>query len=190
MKKILLASVAGAGLLASCGGTVITDNGAYVSATGIKTEFRTAGGQYVACDNVLQNGQQRAGENQVAVYFNAGGNVSSLNVNLRGNTSSAYDGNYSATFGGSQLTNVGSEKYKVIFDANPANGLLPQAIIVNPVKRPVKIVNVENRAGSFYAALTLNADGQSGTASTQLLNGGNIPVYSNCYVQSMTEETL
>ncbi|SEI65669.1 hypothetical protein SAMN04488058_101257 [Deinococcus reticulitermitis] len=190
MKKILLASVAGAGLLASCGSTYV--DGGYVEAREIRTEYRTASGQYVACDNVLQNGQQQAASNQVAVYFDAAGSISSLNVNLRGNTINDYDDNYSATFTGSQLASVGNGSYKAVFQAEPGTGLLPQAITVNPAPKTVKIVSVSGTpAGSFYAALTLSNGTDTGTASTQLLGTkGNIPVYSNCTVQSVTTETL
>ena len=189
MKKILLASVAGAGLLASCGGTVIT-GGAVATLTNIKTEYRTQDNRYVACGNVLENGAQQSANNQVAIYFDASGEVDTINLNLRGNTDSTFDGNYSKTLYNTDYTALNNNSYKVIFDAKPETGLLPQAIVVNPVKRTVKIVTVDNYAGSFYAALTLNSNGQSGTATTKALPGGNIPVYSNCYVQIVTDETL
>lgn len=187
---MLLAAVGLSGVLASCGSVVVND-GAVAQVSGIRTEYRLSNGQFVGCDNVLNNGVQGIARTQVAVYFNVTGNVQSVGVGLRGNTSSSYDGNYNANFSGSDFDSTGGNSYKVTFDASPANGgFLPQAIVVNPVDRTVKVVTAENLGGSFYADLTISNGTSSATASTRSLSNGNIPVYANCYVQSTTNETI
>lgn len=191
MKKVLLAAVGLSGVLASCGGSVVVGDGAIARVNGIRTEYRLSNGQFVGCDNILNNGVQGIASTQVAVYFDVAGTVQSGAVGLRGNTSSAYDGNYNTTFSGSDLDAIGGSSYKITFDANPANGgFLPQAIVVNPTDRNVKIVSVSNPGGSFYADLTISNGSGSATASTRSLSNGNIPVYTNCYVQATTNETI
>lgn len=194
MKKVLLAAVGLSGVLASCGSVAVGD-GAFAQVTQIRTEYRY-NGQFIGCDNVLSGTQQLPGSTQVAVYFNAGGSIRSVDVGLRGITDDEYNGNYNGTFTGNQFDSVGGNSYKVTFDANPATGgFLPQAIIVNPTDRTVKNVTatgrVANGNGGFYAELTLNTATDSGTVSTETLgSAGNIPVYTNCYVQSTTNETI
>lgn len=190
MKKVLLAAVGLSGVLASCGSVAVGD-GAIAQVTGIRTEYRLSNGQFVGCDNVLNNGVQGIARTQVAVYFNVTGTVQSVSVGLRGNTDNRYDGNYNATFSGSEFDSIGGNSYKVSFDASPATGgFLPQAIVVNPVDRTVKLVTAENLVGSFYADLTIRNATDSATASTRSLGNGNIPVYTNCYVQRDTGETI
>lgn len=190
MKKVLLAAVGLSGVLASCGSVAVGD-GAIAQVTGIRTEYRLSNGQFVGCDNVLNNGVQGIARTQVAVYFNVTGTVQSVSVGLRGNTDNRYDGNYNATFSGSEFDSIGGNSYKVSFDASPDNGgFLPQAIVVNPVDRFVKIVTVNNLGGSFYADLTIRNATDSATASTRSLGNGNIAVYNNCYVQATTNETI
>lgn len=191
---MLLAAAGLSGLLASCGSATFQD-GAFAQVTQIRTEYRF-NGQFIGCDNVLSGTTQLPGSTQVAVYFNAGGNINSVNVRLRGNTTSDDDNNYSGTFSGNQFDSVGGNSYKVTFDANPATGgFLPQAIIVNPVDRTVKTVTATGRTnggvGSFYAELTLNTTTDTGTINTRALGtAGNIPTYANCYVQGDTGETI
>lgn len=188
MKKLLLAAIAATGLLASCGDTASTGD-ASAKITDIKTEFRTSNGTYVACGNLLSNNQQFVPDNQVGVYFTANGSISSVNIALVGNTSNQTNG-YVATASGTQLQSLGTDRFKVIFDAKADGAMLPQSIVVNPVARYVKIVSVENYVGLFHAELTLNTPSGSATATTQYLSNGNIPIYANCYFVSETTETL
>lgn len=158
--------------------------------TGIKTEYRTASGQYVACDETSLG----ATKTQVAVYFTAAGTISSVDIGLKGQTTSAYDANYTVTYTGSQLAQTGGNSFKAVFDADSTVGLLPQAITVTPAARTVKIVSVSSTdwvGGGFYADLQLNTPYGSDTASTSSLGTlGNIPVYSYCAVIGTTSEEL
>ncbi|WP_135229417.1 hypothetical protein [Deinococcus fonticola] len=186
MKKLLLAAIGATGLLASCGNASVGD--ASVELTGIKTEYRTVGGTYVACDETSAG----SSKTQVGVYFTAQGTISSVDIALKGKTTSQYDSNYMTNVTGAKLASIGGNDFKVVFDADSTVGLLPQAIIVNPAARTVKIVSVlpSDNVGSFYASLKLNTPAGSDTASTQLIANGYIPVYQYCTVLSTTAETL
>lgn len=187
MKKLLLA-LAGAGLLASC--NTVSTGGGSATVEQIRTEYRlgSPSGPFVACDQV--NGVDAA--TQVKVYFTASGTVDSVDIALIGNTDNRYDGNYTARATGAQLASLGGNRFTVAFDANPGTGLLPQAIVVNPVARTVKVVNATTqKAGSFRADLTLNTPNGSGTATSQFLgDAGNIGVYQGCSLVTTTNENI
>ncbi len=191
MKKIfLLAAVSATGLLASCGGGTNTGD-ASASISQLKTEYRDSNGRYVACDTLFDRGVSISNKTQVGVYFTAQGTVQSVDIGLRGNSSTGYDGNYNTTASGTQLANIGGNNFKVIFDADAAQYLLPQSITVNPTARYIKNVAVSNNVGSFHADLTLNSATGTGTATSRYLGTpGNIPVYSSCSLISTTTETL
>ena len=184
MKKTLLFFGAGV-LLAGCGSTQV--GSATLTITDLRTEYRTAGGQYVACDNVANLDGSTTQKTQVAVSFSASGNVSSVRVALHGNTTSQYDNNYVATFSGDQLNGLGGNDFKAIFDADATQAVLPQSIVVNPAQRPIKIVTpVGTSSGSFRTDVTLTNGSNSGTA----FGTTNIAVYSSCNVVSTTNEQL
>ena len=127
----------------------------------------------------------------MGVYFSASGSIASVDIGLRGNTSSAYDGNYNASASGALLAGIGGNNFKVIFDADAATNLLPQSIIVNPALRTIKYVATSGYVGEFHTELTLNSATSSAKASSRNLGtAGNIPVYSTCAITSTTSETL
>ncbi|ULH15942.1 hypothetical protein MF271_04745 [Deinococcus sp. KNUC1210] len=185
-----------AGLLASCGSVGGTGDGSaslYVS--DVKTEYRTADGTYVGCDNVSNT--STPSQTTVATTFTLAGSISAVNVNLKGNSNGDYDNNYNATFYPGDITNAGAQSYKATFVADSSlpnsTGFLPQSvhpqgIVVNPnTTTYVKLVTTDSPQGSFRSVVTVTSTtGQviSGTANR------TIPVYSGCNVISTTTETL
>ncbi len=116
-----------------------------------------------------------------------------MDVGLRGNTSNTYDGNYNSTVSGSQLASLGGNSFRLTFDANPATGgFLPQAIVVTPVRDRVKVVTATNKSGSFYAALGVNTGSANYSFNSRFITPGqgNVDVYTNCTVQSVTNEDV
>lgn len=193
MKKMLLGAVGLSAVLASCGTGVAPDGSGSGSVTSVRTEYRTEGGQFVACDNY----NNATATTQVSVYFNVSGNVQYVDVALRGNTTNRYDENYKARFSGSQLASIGNGSYRVTFNANPiTGGLLPQAIIVNPARAKVKVVAVSGRAGtapnfgSFRADLSVNTGSATYNFNSRLIPGGNVDVYSTCNLIRVTNEDV
>ena len=188
-----------AGLLSACGSLAGTGDGSaslYVS--DVRTEYRDAAGNYVACDTVA-DGQTTFVRTTVATYFTLAGSISSVNINLRGNTDGRYDSNFSTTFYPGDLTNAGASSYKATFVADAQSGFLPQSvkagavstqgIVVNPVTTVYvkRVVPVGTALGSFASVVTLSSTSgrsASGTATR------SIPVYSGCNILSTTGETL
>ncbi|WP_234009154.1 hypothetical protein [Deinococcus sp. NW-56] len=188
MKKMLLGAVGLSAVLASCGVGGAPDGSGTGRVSQVRTEYRLASGQFVACDNV----NNATASTQVSVYFQVAGAVQNVTVGLRGNTTSQYDNNYSATATGQQLAAIGNGSYRLTFNANPTTGgLLPQAIIVTPTQGKVKVVTATGRAGSFHAALTVNT-GTSNYAFTSraLPTNGNVEVYTSCTIVSTTTEDV
>ena len=190
-------------LLAACGGTASTADGSVSFNTGgngaLRTEFKNAAGQYVACDSVNKLGGGTSRITTVGVYYSATGNIQSLGIGLRGVTNSTYDTNYNATVQGSDLSAISGNTYKTVFTADSSTGnYLPQAIVVNPNPNvAVKTVTTSgNSVGSFYAKLTLTTANASGVTTTVSTNSNNpttnatIPVYSSCTETITTSETL
>jgi hypothetical protein len=192
MKKMLLGGVGLSVVLASCGVGGAPDGSGSGRVSEVRTEYRTEGGQYVACDNLTTGGNTGTATTQVSVYFSVFGNVQSVDVGLRGNTTSQYDANYNATASGQQLAALGNGDYRVTFNANPATGgLLPQAIIVTPVRNKVKIVSTNStKAGSFHAALKVNTGSAMYTFNSRLIARGNVDVYPSCTVIRTTTEDV
>ncbi|WP_231881702.1 hypothetical protein [Deinococcus puniceus] len=190
MKKLLLGLVGLSAALASCGVGVAPDGSGDGRVSQLRTEYRLgASGPFIGCDNV----DNAIGSTQVSVYFSVSGGVQSVNVGLRGNTSNAYDGNYNSTVSGSQLASLGGNSFRLTFDANPATGgFLPQAIVVTPVRDRVKIVTATNKSGSFYAALSVNTGSANYSFNSRFITPGqgNVDVYTNCTVQSVTNEDV
>lgn len=185
---MLLGAVGLSAVLASCGTGIAPDGSGSGSVTQVRTEYRTASGQFVACDNV----NNVVATTQVSVYFNVSGNVQTVDVGLRGNTTSQYDANYNATATGQQLAAIGNGSYRLTFNANPATGgFLPQSIIVTPNRAKVKIVTpTSNKAGSFHAALTVNTGTATYSFSSRNILNGNVDVYPSCTVVSTTNEDV
>ena len=187
-------------VLASCGSGVTPDGSGSVNVYDLKTEYRTQDGTYVACDNTsLQNGSVTNVTN-VAVSFSLAGSITSVDVGLRGVTTSQYDGNYNATVTANQLADLGGNKFKTVFKANSVNSqflpqsLRPQGIVVNPAQVSIKTVNAFNRQmtygpGAFFASVTVQTTtGATGSGNTRFLT--TIPVYSSCNVLNDTGLTL
>ncbi len=184
MKKTLMLMGVGV-LLASCGSTQV--GSAKLTITGLRTEYRTTAGAYVACDNVAYPDGTTTSTTQVAAAFNATGDVSSVQVALHGNSTAKYDNNYVATFTREQLDAVGGNDFVALFDADASKNVLPQSITVNPARRYIKIVTpVGDSPGSFRTDITLTNEGNSGTA----FGLTNIAVYTGCNVTSKTDEQL
>lgn len=198
MKKVL-ALVGLSAVLASCGTIGVTPN-AFVNITGLRTEYRanTAAGGFVACDNVAgQNVINNTQITQVAAYFTTDGDVQQVRVQLRGDTTTENDDNYRATFTRQQLDAVNSNdgRFKAVFDADSTVGFLPtsvrpQAIVVNPVDRKVKVVQpVGQPAGRFYVTVGItDSEGNQATASSN--NVYEVPVYATCNAIATTNEDI
>lgn len=183
---MLLGAVGLSAVLASCGVGGAPDGSGNGSVSQVRTEYRLASGQFVACDNV----NNATATTQVSVYFQVAGAVRDVTVGLRGNTTSQYDNNYRATATGQQLAAIGNGSYRLTFTANPATGLLPQSIIVTPTQGKVKVVNATNRAGSFHAALTVNTGTANYGFTSRLIPNGNVDVYTTCTIVSTTGEEV
>lgn len=184
---MLLGAVGLSAVLASCGTGYAPDGSGNGSVTGVRTEYRTQSGQFVACDNL----DNVTASTQVSVYFNVAGSVQNVNVGLYGNTSSTYDSNYNTNVSGSQLAAIGNGSYRLTFNANPATGgFLPQSIIVTPTQNTVKVVAVSNRVGSFHAELAVNTGSTTYNLSSRLLAAGNVDVYTTCNLISVTNEAV
>ncbi|WP_246580378.1 hypothetical protein [Deinococcus aestuarii] len=190
MKKMLLGAVGLSALLASCGSGTAPDGSGSGRVTAVQTEYRlnSETGPFVACDNV----NNVVASTQVSVYFNVSGNVQTVDVGLRGNSTSQYDGNYNAQATGQQLAAVGNGSYRLTFDANPATGgFLPQSIIVSPVRDKVKVVSATSQqAGSFHAALSVNTGSATYSFNSRLIANGNVEVYPSCTVVRTTNEDV
>ncbi len=176
-------------LLAACG-TATTGEGT-IKFNDLKTEFKDAAGNYVACDNVTKQDGSTSKITTVGVYYTATGTISSVNIALKGSTSSAFDSNYTATVQGNNLKSIGGNDFKTVFTADASSALLPQAIVVNPNPNVfVKTVTATGKIGSFYAKLTLNtANGTASTTSTSALLPA-VSVYNNCTVTATTATQL
>ena len=183
-----------AAILASCGVGSTGDGSASLYVSDVRTEYRDTSGTYVACDNVSNDGSI-SGQTAVATYFTLAGSINSAHVNLRRNTTSQYDNNYSTTFYPGDLTNSGANSYKATFYADSVTGgFLPQSvraqgIVVNPNTTVyVKTVTTSGAAaGSFSSYVTVNSStGQSAAAAAVR----TIPVYSGCNIVASTNERL
>ncbi|WP_245576197.1 hypothetical protein [Deinococcus murrayi] len=186
MKKMLLGVVGLSAVLASCGVGGAPDGSGSGRVSEVRTEYRLASGQFVACDNV----NNMTATTQVSVYFSVAGNVQTVDVGLRGNTTSQYDNNYRTTVTGQQLAAIGNGSYRLTFTANPASGFLPQSITVNPVRAKVKLVSASNKAGSFHAALAVNTGTANYSFNSRFIPNGNVDVYTTCTVLSTTNEDV
>ena len=206
MKNVLKYALPALGLpllLAACGGTAITPDGSVsfnkAGNGALRTEFKNASGQYVACDSVNKLGGGSSSISTVGVYYSATGNIQSLQIGLRGSSgASANDDNYNVTLQGSDLKAINGSNYRTVFTADSTTGFLPQAIVVNPNPNvAVKTVTTSgNSVGSFYAALTLTTTDASGVSTTVSTSSNNpvtnatIPVFTSCTETATTAETL
>lgn len=143
MKKILLASVAGAGLLASCGGDVTVSIPDYFnggkstsltvnSVSNIRTDWKLTtdvvdqngktikAGSYLICDNKTTN---------VEADVAWTGNLSKLGLQLQGVRTGDYKNGTVYPYGG--VAGSGSTTATFVVGA----GMAPQAIVVNPVNK-------------------------------------------------------
>ncbi|GGM30295.1 hypothetical protein GCM10008956_02910 [Deinococcus arenae] len=140
MKKLMLAAVGLTGLLAGCGSFGgAPDGSGNARVVGISTEYQLAGtGQFVGCDAVTNPTDiTRATSTQVVVTFAAAGSISTVDVALKGTSSSQYD--ESQSFNVSQLGRDASGNYQVVFDFKSASGdFLPASIIVNPTPPAIR----------------------------------------------------
>jgi hypothetical protein len=196
---------AGAGLLglsmilASCGSGIAPDGSGSVRVYDLKTEYRDIQtNAYVACDNVTQLGGNTTQTTNVAVSFALSGTLTSVDVGLRGVTTTQYDGNYNVNIPTGSLSDLGGNSFKTVFTANSINGqylpqsLRAQGIVVNPAVVTIKTVNASNRVttyAGFYASVTANTStGAQATGYTPSITA--IPVYSQCKVVNDTGTPL
>ncbi|MDV6373501.1 hypothetical protein [Deinococcus arenicola] len=193
MKKMMMAAVAigMTGVLASCNTGSAPDGSGNGKIDSIRTEYKlnSASGRFVACDNVTNNGSRNK-KTEVAINLTLEGFVESIVIGLKGNSTSQYDSNFTATATGQQLANIGSGKYRVSFEANSStgSGLLPQSIVVTPTTQKVKIVTANNSLGSFYPQLKV----KTGSSRYQIddIAFGSVAVYGTCNVTSVTNEDI
>ncbi len=189
---MLLGAVGLSALLASCGSGVAPDLSGSGRVTAVRTEYRLGNesGPFIACDNY--NGATAT--TQVSVYFDVAGNVQTVDLALRGNTTSEYDENYTARFTGEQLEAVGNGSYRATFNANPiTGGLLPQSIVVNPARAKVKVVTASGRPSNtagFHAALNVDTGTATYEFNSRLVPGGNVAVYTSCTFARNTNEDV
>lgn len=192
-KLMALAGVVGvAAVLASCGSASTPDGSASLRVTDLRTEYVDAStGEYVACDNVF-GAFNSSNRTAVAVTFTTSGSVQSADIGLRGQTSTAYDGNYNSNTSSTGLTNLGNGSYKTTFYADSSTGVLPQSIVVAPANVSIKRVQPNTQAsGSFYAALTVySTTGSSASTDTRLALIKNVKVYASCNYVSDTGTAL
>ena len=174
MKKILLASVAGAGLLASCGGVVTSNPVSNLAVTSystdwqLSTDVRDQSGQiipkgtYLICDNkntkMSVGVTWQGGLQQLALQFKGytTGQTKTVATNPLNATNYSGSGTYDYTFG--PLTaplNVGGGK------------LSTQAIVVNPIST----VNVKG-----YTYVLVQGYDLGGTGSNVAQSQKAIPV--------------
>ncbi len=192
MKKMMMAAAAlgMTGILASCGSGSAPDGSAEGTITSVRTEYRmgSATGSFVACNNIVGNGD-RTQQTQVAVRFTLAGTIDSIKIGLKGNTNSERDANFTATATGQQLVDIGNGSYKVLFNANAgtADGLLPQSIVVTPTAVKVKVVTATNPLGSFYPRI----DVKTGTADFPIIAlNKTTEVFRDCTVTQTTNEDI
>lgn len=187
---MLLGAVGLSALLASCGSGVAPDLSGSGRVTAVRTEYRLGNesGPFIACDNY--NGATAT--TQVSVYFDVAGNVKTVDLALRGNTTTQYDENYKARFTREQLEAVGNGSYRATFTANPLNGLLPQSIVVGPARAKVKVVTASGRPSNtagFYAALSVDTGTATYDFNSRSIPDGNVAVYTTCtFVRNTNED--
>lgn len=189
-------------VLASCGSGVAPDGSGSVRVYDLKTEYRDIQtNSFVACDNVTQNKVPVSQTTNVAVSFALSGTLTSVDVGLRGVTTTQFDGNYNVNIPASQLSDLGGNSFKTVFTASATTGqylpqsLRPQGIVVNPARVTIKSVNASNRVsndnglGAFFARVSANTTtGAAAVGDTRYT--ATIPVYSQCDVVSDTGTPL
>lgn len=194
MKRFMMLAVVSTGLLASCNTGSAPDGSGSGTVHGIKTEFKTNEGQFVACDKVIEGDATRTTTN-LAINFSAEGSIKDIEIGLKGNKTTANDENYMFTVSGKQLKELGTSKYKMLIEANANKGPLPAGIIIKPTATKIKTVSVKDRVeggfGGFHTSLKITTDTSSfNITSRNLGTNGNIPVYGSCTVIRATDEEL
>jgi hypothetical protein len=198
----LLAMAGFTGLFSAC--SVSPDGRLVLFQPSVVTNYRTAGGAYVGCDNLFTDGQGTSATNQIRVDFTTSGAIQSARVRLFGENinDQSQDNLYIAEFsrGNDTLKERGTNSYRAYLSVRPENGeilpadarVAPQAVVVNPAPAKVTIVSVSeaNRAegnGAFRAELRGSSDAGSPTIAPP---SDPIAVYSVCTFVSQTDETL
>lgn len=194
MKRLMMLAALSTGLLASCNSGSAPDGSGSATVSQVKTEFKTADGQHVACDKVTE-GETTRTTTSLAVRFSAEGSIKEIEVGLKGNKTSGNDDNYTFAISGEQLKNLGTNKYKMLIEANSNTGPLPAGIIIKPTTTKIKTVSVQDRVegdfGGFHANLKITTDTSNFEInSSSLGSNGNIPVYETCTVTGTTDEDL
>lgn len=195
-------------LLASCN-TAVTGDGSKVTVldSELKTEYRLASGEYVACNDVDREGFFKLfnydwnKETQVSVPFTVEGNVGSVNVELVGSSSKQNNG-FDLEVSGAELKRMSqglnTNQFRVLFEADVDKGhILPTSIKVSPIKiaitpRTIKEVTVSDLKGSFFVNVKLRND--SGTAESNPFRvagvSQQIKVYGKCVITKDTKASL
>lgn len=194
MKRFLMLAALSTGLLASCNTGSAPDGSGSGTVSGIKTEFKTDKGQFVACDKVIEGDATRTTTN-LAINFSAKGSIKDIEISLKGRKSSDNNSNYIFSVSGQQLKDLGTNKYKMLIEANSHKGPLPAGIIIKPTTTKIKTVSVKDRingdSGGFYANLmATTTTSKFSFDSSSLGSNGNIPVYGTCTVKRVTNEEL
>ncbi|WP_293911371.1 hypothetical protein [Deinococcus sp.] len=191
--KLFAAALALPLLLAACG-SASTSSGSVVF-NSLQTEYKDQTGNFVACDNTTLQGGGTTKITSVSVKYSASGTVNSLDIGLRGSTTSDKDANYNVNVPGTSLTDLGGGNFKTVFTADSSVNLLPNSlqplkITVNPNPNVViKNVTTSGDVGSFYTRLAINTP--TGSAeTTSLIVAPRVKVYTSCTVTSTTAEQL
>lgn len=208
MKRTLFSALM-VGLLASCN-TAVTSDGSSVKVLDekLRTEYRLASGEYVACNDVDKNhflGLFKTDWNkktQVSVPFTVSGNVASVEIELVGSRSKQNNG-FITTVTGEDLKKMSvsagnTNEFRALFDADVDQGrILPTGIEVKPIvvsnePRFIKQVQATEPLGSFFVNIKLTNN--SGTAESNPLRVGGtskeIKVYRSCLIEKATTEKL
>ncbi|MGY2892983.1 hypothetical protein [Deinococcus sp. UYEF24] len=180
--------------LVACGhGEGVPDSSAQV--VSVKSEFRTQGGAYVACNTVTRPDGTLSTRTGLAVYFTATGAVKAATVALKGQPTSQYDAFYVQTAAPGQLGVLPASTYRLLLSANATSAVYlskpsrVQTLAVRPPGQVVKVnvVRASNRQDySFFPQVTVNGAGASGSdRSASFPPALALPVYGACTVLSV-----
>ncbi|GEM44904.1 hypothetical protein [Deinococcus cellulosilyticus] len=192
MKKWLL-PLFGTLALAACSNALILT---LTSSMDIRTEYRTAGGEYVGCDNVepLNSNTPSITTTLVALRFNTNADLDSAELGLYSTTLGKVDPGFKTSVPANQL-NSNATSYSFVFKADTSNNNpLPaqvgkQGIVVVPKgEDKIKIVSVGNQQplGAFKGWVQATADGTRAT----FVSTNSFKVYNRCSIEQITTEDI
>ncbi|MVN88942.1 hypothetical protein GO986_19560 [Deinococcus sp. HMF7620] len=174
MKRVSMAAVGVAGLLASCNVVVIPPDYIGDNSVQLRTTFIQEGtNAYVACDRIFFNDGSSNTQNIVVAEF-AGSGFNLATLELTGDISQSKT---AKQFPVSDLRTSNRGNYLIDYVVD--SGVLPasveaQAIATKPLYRYVRTSNVQR--GRFNGKVTVSNNSSSDSATSQ----NYIPVYTAC----------